>query len=70
MVIDTSSMNVKLPGFAEELETLINKYSVENDSNTPDFLLAEYLIGCLAAYSVTCLKRDTWYGVSLKPGQV
>lgn len=33
--------------FREELEILINKYCLENGSNTPDFLLADYLMDCL-----------------------
>lgn len=34
----------------KELESLINRFSVENRSNTPDFILAEYLVSCLFAY--------------------
>ena len=29
--------------FEEELKTLINRCSKENESNTPDFILAQYL---------------------------
>ena len=36
--------------FVRELESLINKFSLENRSNTPDFVLAEYLVSCLLAY--------------------
>jgi hypothetical protein len=53
--------------FLSELEHVINKYSVENQSNTPDFLLAEYLRGCLDAYNQAVLARDKWYGVHLEP---
>lgn len=48
--------------FENELELLINKYSKENESDTPDFVLAEYLKGCLDIYSETVQKRDKWYG--------
>jgi len=48
--------------FKKELEQLINKYSMENDSNTPDFILAEYLIKCLDAFNVTLQRREAWYG--------
>ncbi len=48
--------------FAEELEQLINKYSVENASDTPDFILAQYLCDCLNAYAKTIAKRDKWWG--------
>jgi hypothetical protein len=33
--------------FRDELEELINRHSMENGSNTPDFVLAEYLVKCL-----------------------
>lgn len=32
---------------------LINKYSKENESDTPGFILAQYLKGCLANYVET-----------------
>lgn len=34
----------------EALERAINRFSGENGSNTPDFILAEYLTGCLEAF--------------------
>ena len=48
--------------FRLELGILINKHSMENGSDTPDFLLAEYLIDCLNAYDKTMQKRERWYG--------
>ena len=33
-------------GFRKELACLINRYSRENGSDTPDFILADYLDGC------------------------
>lgn len=48
--------------FRIELESLINRHSVENGSDTPDYLLAQFLAGCLAAYEATVMKRDDWYG--------
>ena len=48
--------------FIKELETLINKYSMENDSNTPDFILAEYLSNCLKTFNTTLQRREAWYG--------
>ena len=48
--------------FREELESLINRHSIENDSDSPDFLLAEYVISCLQAYAKTVKARDKWYG--------
>lgn len=36
--------------FRKELQNLINCHSMENQSKTPDFILAEYLTSCLAAF--------------------
>lgn len=54
--------------FRAEIEAVINKHCRENGSNTPDFLLANYLLGCLKLYDQTTKDRDRWYGVELKPG--
>ncbi len=48
--------------FREELRSLLNRHSAENDSNTPDFLLAEYLIDVLDAFNSLNNKRERWYG--------
>jgi hypothetical protein len=45
----------------EELETLINQYCEENYSNTPDFILAEFLIDCLKAFGNATNRRSSWY---------
>ena len=42
--------------------SVINKHSKENGSNTPDFILAEYLIECLRAFDKTTRLRTEWYG--------
>ena len=49
-------------GFKEELEHLINTHSLENESDTPDFMLAEYILDCLRAYTKAVHARDKWYG--------
>ena len=48
--------------FQEELESLINQHSIENDSDTPDFILAQYIVDCLRVYAKTVKARDKWYG--------
>lgn len=48
--------------FVKELEALINKYSLENSSNAPDFLLAAFLVGCLAQFNRAVNRREIWYG--------
>jgi hypothetical protein len=52
--------------FEEELEDLINRHSKENGSDTPDFILANYLVGCLENYNKTLKRREKWYGRSLE----
>jgi hypothetical protein len=47
--------------FENEIRAIINKYSKENDSDTPDFILAKYLSGCLDLFSNTIKSRDKWY---------
>jgi len=49
-------------GFYQELRELINKHSKENDSNTPDFILARYLCDCLQVFGNAALARSNWYG--------
>lgn len=47
--------------FEKELTDLINKHSLENGSDTPDFILAKYLISCLEAFNNAQEKRSDWY---------
>ena len=51
-----------LTGFEQSLRRLINAQCVENLSNTPDFILAEYLSGCLNAFNYAVQRREQWYG--------
>ena len=37
--------------FETELESLLNRYSKENPSHTPDRILAQYLMGCLDIFT-------------------
>jgi hypothetical protein len=54
---------------AHDLAAMLNKHSAENASNTPDFILAEYLLGCLAAFNVATQQRETWYGRDAAPSE-
>lgn len=45
-----------------EIEEAINRASRENASNTPDFILAEYLMGCLEAFERATNERREWFG--------
>ncbi len=49
----------------QDLTTLLNCHSAESNSNTPDFILAEYLIDCLAAYDrATAARHRHHHGVN------
>lgn len=39
-----------LSEFEEELRKLVNKYSFENGSNTPDYVLAKYMSGSMLIF--------------------
>jgi hypothetical protein len=46
----------------KELAEVINRNSLENLSNTPDWVLADYLFECLCSFSSATRQRDNWYG--------
>mgnify|MGYP001605070888 CR=1 FL=1 len=53
--------------FEKEIERVINSYSKENNSNTPDFILAQYLLNCLAIFNTAIQQRENWYGRDPRP---
>ncbi len=48
--------------FLNDLKNLINYHSLENGSDTPDWILAEYLSQCLVNFGTTMRAREKWYG--------
>lgn len=52
-----------------DLATLLNRHSRENGSNTPDMILADYLVGCLENFDRCVKARERWYGVVSAPGE-
>jgi len=44
-------------GFAE----VINKYRLENISNTPDYILGEYLFDCFENFNDAVKRRRDWF---------
>lgn len=52
---------------AEEIAVVLNRHSAENGSDTPDFILAQYLLGCLATFNKAVLARSAWYGSHQTP---
>lgn len=45
----------------KELEQLLNRQSAERFSNTPDFILASFMFGCLILFDQAVNKREKWY---------
>ena len=56
--------------FTKELQSLLNRYSKENTSNTPDFILASYIENCLVAWNVGVQQREAWYGRDPRPTEI
>ncbi len=52
--------------FRNELQSLINSHSLENGSDTPDFILAQYIGECLEAFDKATKAREKWYGREAK----
>jgi hypothetical protein len=46
----------------EDVRQVLNRHSAENASNTPDFILADFLLGCLVYYELAIQARSKWYG--------
>lgn len=51
-----------------EIMSVLNRHCAENESNTPDHILAEYLMGCLQVWNAASTKRDRWWGHEPKIG--
>jgi len=49
------------PTLREDIASAINRHSAENGSNTPDFILAAYLVGCLEQFDVAIKAREQWW---------
>jgi hypothetical protein len=46
--------------FANDLAAVLNKHSMEDGSNTPDYVLAQFLIECLQAWNAGIGLRAAW----------
>lgn len=57
---------MKKTSFENELKILINCHSMENGSDTPDFILAQYILGCLTAFNEAVNRREAFYGRGLE----
>lgn len=45
-----------------KIKQAVNSVSAENGSDTPDFILAEYICDCLNAFDKAVASREAWYG--------
>lgn len=52
----------------EQLKRILNSASRENESGTPDFILAEYMIGALFLFEAAVNQRDKWHGLDDRLG--
>ena len=57
---------VETVGFREDLAGCINRYSMENKSNTPDYVLAHFLEKALQAFDHATNLRTEWYGADAR----
>lgn len=48
--------------FEDQLRRLLNTWSMEKTSDTPDFVLCRYMALCLETFSTAVRARDHWYG--------
>jgi hypothetical protein len=59
---------ITLSQFSQKLTDLLNEHSAENGSNTPDWILRDFLLDCLSALDRAIKARDSFYGRELEPG--
>ena len=51
-----------MEGFEKELKHLINKYSVENTCDMPDFLLAKMIVNLIVTMGFSIKANLDWHG--------
>jgi hypothetical protein len=51
---------------AEKIRLVLNCASREGCSDTPDFILAEYMLSALECFETACRDREKWYGRQVK----
>lgn len=60
--------NGQSPSLWDEVQSVLNRHSRENKSQTPDFILAQYLASALEAFEQAVNARDSWYTISQPVG--
>lgn len=49
----------------KDIQAAINRNNAESGSDTPDFILADYLLAVLSAYDNALARREAWYGMKM-----
>lgn len=65
---EPSEFHARQQAFLRDLAVVVNGHSRENASNTPDYILAEFMASALQAFENASRLRERWYGSELKPG--
>jgi len=55
----------KYEALKKDLTSLLNNHSLESRSDTPDYMLADFMLGCLNVYENTIERRERWFGRKL-----
>jgi hypothetical protein len=55
---------------SSEISAALNRHNAELESNTPDYILAKFLLGCLQAWDNGVRERERWYGRNPNCGPV
>jgi len=66
-VYDIHDQDFRMINFRTELQELLNKYGKENVSDTPDYILAGYIVGCLDVFNKAVKTRDNWHSCDENP---
>lgn len=66
MTDTTTKPQTEAPDFHCELSALLNRYNMENGSDTPDSILRDFLIEALNSFDRAVRKREAWYGRTQK----
>lgn len=61
MNINLKSDSKKVEELSKDLEAVLNKHCIDSKTNTPDFILAEYLINCLTAYNALIVSKSIFF---------
>lgn len=67
-IVDVDASKDEWRDLRRKIESVLNSCSAENGCDTPDFILADYLVACLEAFDAAVRQRRTWWGDKEKSG--